>query len=40
MCIECKALAAADWIAGHPVVAAGLAVLAVLLVVVPMVVVR
>jgi len=28
MCVECRALAVADWVAGHPGLAAGLAALA------------
>lgn len=32
MCGDCKLLAAADWVAGHPALAAGLAALALVVV--------
>lgn len=40
MCVECKALATADWFVGHPALAAGLIVTALLVVAVPIWVVR
>jgi hypothetical protein len=40
MCLRCKGLAVANWVAGHPAVAVALALTAVLLVGVPIWVVR